>query len=417
MALQSAVTRSALSTGSRAPDDTVVNQTGSRRGADFSVVYVIDRLNTDLGGTEGQVVKLLNELSKRIRIELVVLNDCEWLRDFRAKTHLKVTLISCEGGIRNLQFWRGLRELTDHFKTVRPDVVHTFFPIANIVGPLAARAAGVRCTIGSRRDYGYWMTPAYLAFTRMSNRFVDGIVTNSPEVKRFTVEKERYPESRIRVIYNGTDVSGLVVPRDEALKASLGIPAGDAVVSLVANFKPIKLQETLVKALKVVHASRPDVSVLFIGATDNDYVDRVRKVVAEEGQGGKVFYAHAKGDVGRYLSFTDVGCNCSESEGLSNAVIEYMAAGVPCVVSDGGGNKDLVQHGVNGLLYPVGQHEELAACILRILNGADDERARFVQTNQDMVRREMTLDAIIDQYEAYYRAQYQALAAGGRGGA
>lgn len=369
----------------------------------FSVVYIIDRLYFDLGGTEGQVMKLVHGLHPRLRMKLIVLEDSEWLRSFRASSPLDIEVISLAGGIRSLSFWRGFRTLTQRLREVRPDVVHTFFPIANILGALAGRLAGVPAVVGSRRDYGYWMTPGYVFFTKLANRLVSRIVTNSPEVKRFTVDKEGYRAEQIEVIFNGLDLDALqTVAPDLALKAQLGIPAHHRVVVLVANFKSIKRQDSLVRALARVRAERDDVSVLFIGSRDNSYAPVVEAVVRDVGMEAHVFYAHAKGDIHRYLSFADIGCNCSESEGLSNAVMEYMATGVACVVSDGGGNKDLVQHGVTGLVYPVGDDAQLARHLLQLL-GDDALRRQYAQAGRDMVFSEMSLPVILDRYDHFYR--------------
>jgi glycosyltransferase involved in cell wall biosynthesis len=349
-------------------------------------------------------MKLVRGLQALADIELLVLQDSPWIRAQPSSDALRFTVLDMSGGPKKARFWRGLAALVRLLRQHRPDVVHTFFPIANIVGAVAARLAGVPAVVGSRRDYGYWMTPGYLRATRLANRLVGHIVTNAPEVKRFTVSKEGFPAERIEVIYNGLELGRLRLGApDLGLKARLGIPAHHKVVALVANFKPIKRQDTLVEAFAQLCCERDDVTLMFVGGSADPYYTEVRQQIDRLGLGRRVCVTRAPGgEIANYLSFVDVGCNCSESEGLSNAVMEYMGAGVPCVISSGGGNKDLVSHGVNGLLFDVGDAATLAAHLRRLL--ADPAQARrLADTAARRLEAEMSMPVILQRFDSFYR--------------
>jgi glycosyltransferase involved in cell wall biosynthesis len=369
----------------------------------LKVVFMIDRIMDDMGGTEGQVMKLVRGLQAAIDVELVVLEDSAWIRAQPGSASLRFTVLDMSGGLRRLRFWRGMAALVRHLRASRADVVHTFFPIANIVGAVAARLAGIRTVVGSRRDYGYWMSPGYLRVTRLANVLVGHLVTNAPEVKRFTVAKEGFPADRIEVIYNGLELERLHlgVP-DLALKASIGIPAQHKVIALVANFRRIKRQDTLVEAFAQLCCERDDVSLLFVGGHSDPYYAEVKQRIDALGLAQRVFLTLAPGgEIARYLSIIDIGCNCSESEGLSNAVMEYMGAGVPCVVSRGGGNTDLVMHEVNGLLFDVGDATTLAGHLRRLLSEAGLAE-RLARAAGDRLAAEMALPVILRRFENFY---------------
>lgn len=370
----------------------------------MKVVFLIDRLHYDLGGTEGQVMKLVRGLSPRIDLELVVLESGQWIREQAEKSGLKITILDMAGGVKSPHFWAGFARLTRRLRAVKPDVVHTFFPISNILGAVAARLAGVRVVVGSRRDYGYWMTPGYLRAQRWANRLVTRIVTNSPEVKRFTVAKEGYAGARIEVIYNGLELDNLRLPApDLGLKAELGIPETHHVVVMVANFRPIKRQDTLVEAMALIRQRRDDISVVLVGDPYDPYHDKIKQLIQDRQLESHVKTAHAKGDVQRYLSIAQIGCNCSESEGLSNAVMEYMGAGVACIVSDGGGNKDLITQAVNGLVFSVGDHATLAEHILKLVDDPSFRR-KMVESSQQRLCKEMSMPVILGTFERFYRS-------------
>lgn len=374
----------------------------------MKLTIILDHISSDRAGTEGQVVKLINGLRRNHDIELIVLRHSPWLDQARNTLPCKVTVFPI-GGITKPQFFVGLFQLLRHLRRTKPDVAHTFFPISNIVGVICARLAGVHAVISSRRDYGHWITPSYLTATKFANRFLSGIVTNSDQVKEFTIRVEGVSPEKIKVIYNGVNVEDLrrSTPAIE-LKRKLGIPDHNKVISLVANFRPIKRHDTLLKAIHLLRDKHPDVSLLFVGV-DNEAepaLQTIHKLVEQLDLKQNVFYAQATGNIADFLSIMDIGVNCSESEGLSNAIIEYMAAGVPCVVSDGGGNKDLISENVNGLTFPVGDHVTLSKKLARLL---DDEtsRRKFVEASLSMVLTEMSLAAMTLRFEQYYESLSQ----------
>lgn len=370
----------------------------------MKLTIIIDQIANDLGGTEGQIVKLLNGLGAKHQIDLIVFQRSDWLVKASSSLPCQVEIIEL-GGITKPAFYLGLWKLFRRLRQQRPDVVHTFFPIANVVGVLAARLAGIKGVLASRRDYGYWITPGYLKATRFANRFVDSIVVNSPEVSAFTSRVEGVPPERVEVIYNGVDLDALHrAGPNMALKAHLGIPAHHKVISLVANYRPIKRHDTLLQATKLLIQKHPDVSLLFVGANNaaDPCMDEVLALAKQLDLDSRVFRGHAKGDIADYLSIMDIGVNCSESEGLSNAVIEYMAAGVTSVVSNGGGNPDLINDGVDGMVFPVGDHQALADKLTQLLDD-DTLRHQYAQAGLNKVRREMALNVMLDRFEHHYQ--------------
>ncbi len=367
---------------------------------------IIDRIGTDTGGTEGQVVKLLRGLSGKHDVELIVFNRTDWLEHARKELGCRVTEFEL-GGVTQGRFYTGLFKLWRHLRQQRPDTVHTFFPVANVVGVLAARLAGVRKVLSSRRDYGYWITPGYLKATRFANRFVDGIVTNAPQVRKFTIEVEQAPAERVLVIYNGVDLEPLQRPGPNlVLKAQLGIPAHHKVIALVANYRPIKRHDTLIKAAQRLMQHHPDISLLCVGSNNSpdSYWEDMLALARSCGLGDRIHCSEAVGNIAEYLSIMDIGVNCSDSEGLSNAVIEYMATHVPTIVSDGGGNPDLVTHGVNGLIYPVGNDEILAQHMRDLLENPDTCKA-YAEAAFQRIHREMRLEAMLAQFELTYASR------------
>lgn len=371
----------------------------------MKVTFVIDFLATAHAGTENQLLKLVEGLCGEHDVELVCLRSTPWLEAHRSELPVKVTVFDFVSMLHwklPLNLWR----LTRHFQRTRPDVVHAFFPVANICAVFAAHMAGVAAILSSRRDYGHWMNAHYLAATRLANRFVTRIVANADQVRDLTARVEGFPAERIEVIYNGIDPSRFEVDEpDEALRTALGIATGPKLITLVGNIRPIKRHDTLIDAARLLVDQGRDIRLLFVGG-NNGNRDEVVRHVAASGLDDRVHFVRAEGDIERYLSISDVGVNCSESEGLSNAIMEYMAAGVPAVVSRGGGNVDLVKNEVHGLTFPVGDAPALAAAIARML---DDTAFRdaCVRRARQRIHEEMALPVALQRSVDLYRELLQ----------
>lgn len=365
---------------------------------------MIDAFVTGNAGTENQLIKMINGLdSSMFTVHLVCLRNHPWLSENASTLRCHTTVIDIHEFKKPQTYIRILR-LIRLLRKWRPDVVHTFFPVSNIVGVIAARLAGVRNVISSRRDYGEWMNDRYLFATRIANKFATKIIANSHRVKDLTVAVEKERDEKITVIYNGIDLSkfGKPTTRDD-LKVSLGIPRNNKVVGKVANFRPMKHHHTFIRAAHEILKKRDDVDFLLIGADDSGcHLQKTLEELARSlGIVDKIHFTGRQKDVAPYLSIMDIGVNCSEGEGLSNAIIEYMACGVACVVCNSGGNPDLIKDGESGRLFELDNHEQLADIILELLDN-DQARTKYNANAKKLVHREMSVDMMLSKYESFY---------------
>jgi len=369
------------------------------------LTFIVDHLNMALAGTENQLFKMFPGLVPHFEVEVICLRyESDWLIQQGALIGFKATFIEIRD-FKRLTAYRNVWKLSRYLRATRPDIVHTFFPVSNIIGVLAAKLAGVKAIVASRRDFGEWMSGRYLAATKIANRAADRIVTNSTQVKLLTERVEGYPPDRIEVIFNGIDLSGMNIPpvRGE-MRRELGIPAGDTVCVLVGNYRPMKRHQTLVEAAALLHRRRQDVSFLLVGGEytpGEPLKTAVKQRAAELGVAEKIFYAHAKGDVQRFLATADIGVNCSQGEGISNAIMEYMTARLPCVVANSGGNPDLVHHEVTGLLFELDNPQAMADNVERMLDDAA-LRQRVTERAYELVSTSMTIPGMIDHFRKFY---------------
>lgn len=367
----------------------------------IQIIYVIDVLDTDLAGTENQLIKLIKGLDKtRFEVHLLCFQDHPWFQANRASLGCDTMVIDIHKFKHLSTYWNILR-LIGYFRRKRPNIVHTFFPVANIVAVIAARLAGVRSVISSRRDYGEWMSSHYLAMTKLANRCARKIVANSDSVKTLTIAAEGVKPEKIEVIYNGIDSKAFdALSVDWALKQELNITPTNKVVGIVANFRPMKRHDTFLLAAREVLKHRDDVDFLLVGSGGSAESD-VLALGRELGIAERLHFVGAQAGVLPYLSIMDIGVNCSEREGFSNAVMEYMAAGVPCIASQSGGNPDLVTHNQNGLTFPTGDYRALASTIESLLEN-EALRQEFRLAAKTQVITKLALTTMLENYEQLY---------------
>jgi glycosyltransferase involved in cell wall biosynthesis/CelD/BcsL family acetyltransferase involved in cellulose biosynthesis len=364
------------------------------------LLVLVDQYEGEDGGTEGQMATLLRGLPPRYETHIWVLRETEeadtsalvgTVRQLALPGTKDPRWLACVGAV--------VREIRrGHF-----DLIHAFMSDTTWLAPLIGKRAGVP-VLTSRRDFGYWQTPRKIDLLRRANRRAARIVCNAEAVAARTVSVEWAPPGQVVVIPNGHDPARFDVPAHPTLRDELGVPAGACLIGLLANFRPIKRQVDLVEAVARIGVRHGESHVLFLGEGDER---EVRAAAGRLGTEGRVHVRRFGKDVVPALRSLDIGVLCSESEGLSNAIIEYMACGLPVVASDVGGNPELVQEGVTGLLYPAGHVDTLAKHLTRLIRDPEERgalgaagRARFEAHHvaADMVARTVALhDAVIQE--------------------
>jgi len=353
------------------------------------VCVLMDQIVNARAGTEGQVLKLVEGLSSRgWRVDFAVLRSSDLTRSSAfpvPTTDLGV------GSIADPRSWRRVRSFGIGLRERGVRVVQAVFNDASVLAPPMLRSAGHRVVI-SRRDMGFWYTPAHRTVLPVTGRFVDAAVCNSQAVAEVTRRIEKIPADRIHVIYNGYAERPVPVP---VANADADSPP---VYGVVANLRPIKRIEDAIRALPRVRERVPRTRLHLVGAGD---ASRYRALAESLGVAEHVVFFGGRSDAEDLIADFDVGVLCSESEGFSNAIIEYLRAGKPVVCTRTGGNPEIVQDEVNGHLVGVGDVDALADRIAGLL-AEPDRRARLGAEGRRLVEERFGLSVMLDRYEELY---------------
>jgi len=362
------------------------------------ILFVIDHFKTSNAGTESQLFMLINQLDRRrFYPELLVFSSSEWLdnNNFPCPVHIL--------GSRSLSspttWWR-LFQFAIKARSEGIRIAHVYFNDPSLICPPIFKITGIR-TLISRRDMGYWYTPKILKLLRITARMCEGAVVNSEAVAQITIDSEGFTASRVHVIYNGYEpktVQFNPVALLESLKNQKRL-----LVGVVANIRPIKRIEDMILAVALLKDEVETLDFVHIGEGDPSLLFEIAKDLGVE---HRVHFLGGRDDINNCLSYMDIAALCSESEGFSNALIEYLQAGLPVVCSDVGGNSEAVQSGVNGLLYESGDVATLAKHLSRI---AQDNTLRLklgLQAQEDAKQR-YSVDNMILAHQTLYSSKIE----------
>ena len=204
---------------------------------------------------------------------------------------------------------------------------------------------------------------------------------------------------RNAVIHNGVDVQHLrdtATPAERrALRARLGYADTDYVVGIVGGLRPEKNQTQLLEAAAVLRAQGLAARVLLIG--DGAMRAALESRGRDLGLGPHLTITGFHDDVRPFVTACDVMCTCSLTEALSLAAIEAMAMSRPVVHSQVGGAAELIEHGRNGLLFPVGDTAALIECLRRLADAPT--RTSMGRAARETVERRFSERRMIDRYE------------------
>lgn len=366
------------------------------RDAPIRVMYLMDYYYGPRGGTEGQLLELIKSLDrKRFEPRLTVLRSTVYVREnllpcpVQALNVTKIVSRNC---------LKGLCQLTGIIRTARVQLVHILFNDASMIAPLFCKMGGAKVVV-SRRDLGLWYTPAKLAALKMSNVFVDRMVANSVAVKNNVQRSEKYPGNRIVVIHNGHAVERFKQDAVAEFRECHGIGADDPIVGMVANMYEMKRHGDLIKAFAEVRQEHNTAHLVFAGEGDEEHA--LRKLAAVLGIDKYVHFLGSVAEVIPVIKHFTVAVLCSVSEGMSNALIEYMGCGKPIVCTAVGGNVEVIRDGYNGLLVSAGDIKELAHGIRKLL--ADSSLAhRLVRNGAATLRERFGSETMVNSYMRLY---------------
>jgi glycosyltransferase involved in cell wall biosynthesis len=274
--------------------------------------------------------------------------------------------------LRRTYDWSGLsvaRRIRNFVRLHNIDITHTFHETSDTwAGPIA-KLSGCPILISSRRDMGFQRTAKHRIAYRFLNRYFDQVHAVSEEVRRFAIEYDCLDPSRVITLYNGIDFPPPPAPPDKPLlRRRFGLPESGPLIISVGHIRKIKGFDVFLRAAAVVARHAPDAIFAIAGAAhESSYARELEAAAADLGLNGRFFFLGPVQQVILLLHCSDVFCLLSRSEGMSNALLEAMGAGLPSVATRVGGNPEVIAHEQTGYIVGSEDHQAAADAILNLL--------------------------------------------------
>jgi len=315
------------------------------------IIFIIDNLK--VGGAQIHLLRLVAVLKERFDLEIISLGPCSDKLIEQMKERVKITYFNMSSIKETGNFLISFIKLVVYLKKVRPNIVHTYLNTANVFGLLAARVAGITKIVTSRRDMGQFRTGRIAALESFLSRHVASevfCVCNA--VAEATHFNEKISRIKIKELLNGVDIHLYKSKNINGKRDKLTF------TMIAAMDREEKGHRDLLAAINLMSCSRSKIRFLFVGEgpLHSALESEARSLDIES----LVHFMGEQSDVVPLLEQSDVLVVPSHSEGLSNAILEAMAMGIPIIATAVDGNLEVVVHNKTGCLVQARNPEALA---------------------------------------------------------
>jgi glycosyltransferase involved in cell wall biosynthesis len=357
------------------------------------VCFLIDELAA--AGTETQLLALIRHLDRgRFRPYLCLLRGDSLMSRALEPADCPVLRL----GVRRLCGFTGLARAVRFARFLRReriDILQAYFPDSSYLGVPAAWLARVPHRLRTRNNVGHWMTPLHRLLGRALNLLTTGTIANCEAARRSLLADERPDPAKVVVLENGVDLARFLTARAVGQRS----PDGRRVVGVVANLRPVKGLDVFLQAASLV--SRAGHDAAFRVGGEGELRRDMEREAARLGLAGRFELPGSVADVPGFLAGLDVAVLPSRAEGMSNAILEYMAAGKAVVATAVGAAPELIEDGTHGLLVPPDDASRLAEAVGRLLS--DPALAqRLAEAARRRAWERYSREAMVRRFEDFY---------------
>lgn len=282
-------------------------------------------------------------------------------------------------------------------RRARPNLLHAHNAAAGFYAAVAGRRLGIPVLVTSH-GRGFVQNRGPLVRWALRH-WVDGVVAVSAEAAQLAAAHLGRPVESIPVILNGIDVDAFAGGPTDALRRELGLPPETWLIGTVARLDPVKEQERMLAATRILLDQGRDVALAIAG--DGPQREYLAARLAQLELGGRAHLLGPRDDVPSLLRSLDCFCLSSRSEGLPISMLEAMAAGTPCVMTRVGGIAEKVGHEAQALLVEPGDDDALAAGLARLMDDGP-LAGRLAAAAQQMVRESYSIERMAEDYAREY---------------
>ena len=319
----------------------------------------------------------------------------------------------------NVEFSRNILNLRSNYRAYkklkkiifdnRYKFVHCHSPIGGVLTRLVAKKIRGKGTKVIYTAHGFhffkgaplinWLL--YYPIEKWLSKYTDCLITINDEDYELAVNKLK-ARSVKKVPGVGVDLNKFVpqtLEKKKELRKQYGYSDDDFILIYVAEMSYRKHQDLLIKVVDILKNKIPNVKLLLVG--DGKLIEEYKQQVKNLKLENYVHFLGYRRDVPNLMTLADIAVSASRQEGLPVNVMEAMATGLPLVVTDCRGNRDLVVNGENGFVVALDDVDGFAGAIEKLYN-LEELRTKFGRANLEMIKK-YSLENVMRYMEEIYR--------------
>jgi L-malate glycosyltransferase len=360
------------------------------------VLLVVDSLIGVSGGGERMVFKLASLLPQYgFRVSILCFEI--------AAEGIGLTTLPCPIYVLPLKKTYDFRAIGATFtlrrfiKDQHIQIVQTFFESSDLWAGFVTKVMSSAKLIWSRRDMGILRTGKHKVAYRLMARFPDAVFAVSESVRQHCITVDRIDPALVQTIHNALELN------DWKTDGPTVKTLGTRIVTSVGNIRYVKGHDVLIKAASLVVQQFPEVIFSIAGKVlEADYFSDLEAMVQDLNLSKNFYFAGSVTDLRSHLGGADIFVLPSRSEGFSNAIVEAMAASLPVVATDVGGNAEAVRNGVSGFIVPAEDPRALADAIIQLLRDPLKSKEMGV-AGEKIAAEDFTTEAMMEKTVSTYR--------------
>lgn len=290
------------------------------------------------------------------------------------------------------------------------DLVHVHTPVASFITRLACRRIKIKVLYTAHGFHFFEGAPkknwaVYYTLERLVAKWTDGIITMNDEdfhaAKRLKLRKRN---SIYKVNGVGLDLSKFLPQtpeRKKKLRQIYGYRDEDFILIYAGELSFRKNQDLLIEAISMIKSQVPNIKLLLAG--DGSLLETYRNLAVKLDVQAHVEFLGQRDDIANLMAISDIAISSSRQEGLPVNVMEAMATGLPLIVTNCRGNRDLVKSGQNGIVIGIGDTKACASAILELFYSTELRQA-YAENNTQLIKM-YSLDTVINDMKDIYFKQ------------
>ena len=289
------------------------------------------------------------------------------------------------------------------------DILHCQRHQATVYGAIAARLAKTRVVLAHVHGLNRSRKLRRRLINVLVLRWVSKIIAVSATAREDVVKCNRFVQpDQVICLNNSIDCgrfADVLLSREDA-KESLGLNAGSFVFGTVGRLAPTKGLTYLINAFATVKTHVPNSHLIIVG--DGRIRDELERVVAAAGLKDVIHFLGYRTDVEKVLKAMDIFVMASIAEGMPGALLEAMAAGIPCVATQVGGIPDVLEQGRLGVLVPAANENALAEAMINSVKKSEQNSDQITEKAREKVRTQYSHKVITKSLASIYETAYKA---------